>query len=168
MATIYPLHPAHCNQGQSALIPSTPQELFLLALFGSRQSERAPGKQRRKTSLPSSSTDTPHGRSSLKITLLPATHTQKNQPCGQPHELPATVIHLLRTQEPTQYDTKNNLFSLWPKSTSAIRINLSFLCFKEVSLSIFFCKLIYSDMESYHIAQSAGTVEYTDCFSAEG
>ena len=53
-------------------------------------------------SLSSSSTDTPHGRSLLKITLLPAIHTK------EPALRPATRAtcyseYLLQTQEPTYY-----------------------------------------------------------------
>ena len=47
-------------------------------------------------------------------------------------------------------DTKNNLFSLWLKFTSAIRKNLSLLCFKEVSLFILYYNLTYSDVETNH------------------
>ena len=79
-----------------------------------------------------------HGRSSLKTRgyILPATQT--NQPCCLPHELPDTpsaatgnTFYPLKNQR-TTCDTKKNLFSLWLKFTSAIRINLLLLGFKEV------------------------------------
>ena len=84
--------------GQSALIPSVSQELFLLALFRSHYSRRTSGLQRRKTSLASSSTDIP----ALKITLLPATCTK--EPALRP-DTRATCYseHLLQTQETTYY-----------------------------------------------------------------
>ena len=47
-----------------------------------------------------------HGRPSLKIHGYVLPTTQTNQPCCLPHELPATVIHLLPTQEPT-YDLRH-------------------------------------------------------------
>ena len=83
------------NQWAEQIIPYTYQELFLLALFGSRHKQRAPGQQRRKTSLSSSSMDIP----AWKITLTPVTHNKK-QHCGL---LPTTVTHLLQTREPTYY-----------------------------------------------------------------
>ena len=69
----------HIDQSGAERIDSSfPLELFFLALFGSHdKSEREPCLQRRHTSLASSATDIPHGRPSLKSTLLLATHTEE-------------------------------------------------------------------------------------------
>ena len=133
LATHWPI------SGQSALIPSTSQELFLLAVFGSLDSQRAPGYQWRKISLTSSPTDISHGRSSLKMKLLQATHTK------EPALRFVTRATCYSDTPPTNSrtnilsgDLQKNLFSLWRKFTSAMRINLSLLCFKEVSLFILY------------------------------
>ena len=64
---------------QSALILSTSQELFLQSLFGSRDCQRAPGQQRRKTSLSSSPGDIPAEKIFTEDTRLLST-SNTNEP----------------------------------------------------------------------------------------
>ena len=128
------------------------KNFFLLALFRScHRSEITQPAAKKDLSLSRSLLRIfQYGRSSLKIRGYFLLATQKNQPCGLPRELPATVntFYPLENQH-TTCGTKKNLFSLWFEFTSAIRINPSLLCFKEVSLFILYYKLIY-DMETNH------------------
>ena len=131
------------NQRQSALIPSISQELFILTVFGSRYGQREH---------PTSSKERPlsrpllrifqHGRSSLEKRGYFQLHKRTNPAaCHTSYLLLWHTSYKLKNQRST-CDTKKRIFSLWFKFTSAIRINLSLLCFKEVLLLIFYYKLM--------------------------
>ena len=122
------------NQRQSALIPSSSLELFLLALFGSRHEAESTWLAVKKGLYLVLS----YRHSTWKI------FTEDNAATSYTHKRTSPVAchtsYLLQwhtfyklKNHGTPGDTKKNLFSLWIKFTSAIRINLSLLGFKEVS-----------------------------------
>ena len=92
------------NQGQSALIPSASQELFLLALFGVTTGRVAPaGSEERPLSSHPLLRTFQHVRSLLKIMLLPATHTK--EPALRPATQATYYSEHLQTQEPNVLPT---------------------------------------------------------------
>ena len=148
LATHWPI------SGQSALIQSTSQELFLLALFWkSSESESTQSAAKKNLSLSSSPTDIPAWKiftEDMQLLSTSYTHKRTSSPASHTSYLLQWHTFYKLENQRTTYNTKKNLFLLWLKFTSAIRINLLFLCFKEVSLSILYYKSIYSDMETNH------------------
>ena len=134
-----------------------PLKNYFLALFGSRPAVREHSASSEERPLLPFPTDISAWKIFTEDTQqLSTSYTNESTlrlatraTCYSDTPFAATVntFYPLKNQH-TTCGTKKNLFLLRLKFTSAIRINFSLLCFKEVSLFILDYKLTYSDMET--------------------